>query len=110
MIIDDPISSFDSNVLFVVSSLIKEILEATRKDSGNIKQVLLLTHNVYFHKEVSFIGGKPTEQHNTFFWILRKKNKITTIQSFGMSNPILNSYELLWRELKNRDHNDCVNA
>ncbi len=108
LVIDDPISSLDSNVLFVVSSLIKEILEETRGDSGNIKQVILLTHNVYFHKEVSFIDGKPEKRNNTFFWILRKKNKVTAIQPFGMENPILNSYELLWRELKNRDHNDGV--
>ncbi|MBI9108906.1 MAG: AAA family ATPase [Spirochaetales bacterium] len=106
LVIDDPISSLDSNVLFVVSSLIKEILNTTRKNVSNIKQVIILTHNVYFHKEVSYISGKAKENKKTLFWILRKKDKISTIQSFGMNNPIHNSYDLLWRELKNHDKND----
>jgi len=57
LVIDDPISSLDSNVLFVVSSLLKEITKCIRNNVGNIKQLILLTHNVYFHKEVSFING-----------------------------------------------------
>ena len=108
LIVDDPISSLDSNVLFVVSSLIKEIIKAIKKDHGNIKQLLLFTHNVYFHKEVSFIDGRTKKDRNTFFWILRKKDKISTIQSFEMTNPIQSSYELLWQELKNREANSAI--
>jgi len=108
LVIDDPISSLDSNVLFVVSSLIKKIIDSIKKSEGNIKQLLLLTHNVYFHKEVSYVHGIPEKSNMTFFWILRSKNKITTIQPFGMHNPIHNSYELLWRELENRNHNDGI--
>lgn len=43
LVIDDPISSLDSNVLFVVSSLIKEIIKAVKNDTGSIKQIILLT-------------------------------------------------------------------
>ncbi|KAA6311762.1 hypothetical protein EZS27_037177 [termite gut metagenome] len=38
LVIDDPISSLDSTVLFVVSSLIKEIIKSVKKNSSNIKQ------------------------------------------------------------------------
>jgi len=100
LVIDDPISSLDSNVLFVVSTLIKEIIKSIKADSGNIKQIILLTHNVYFHKEVSFIDGRTTKCNKTYFWILRKNDKTTKLQSFLMENPIHSSYELLWRELK----------
>lgn len=100
LVVDDPISSLDSNVLFVVSSLLKEIIKAIKKGEGNIKQLLLLTHNVYFHKEVSFIDGRTTVNGDTFYWILRRNNKISEIQTFGMKNPIHSSYELLWQELK----------
>jgi len=100
LIIDDPISSLDSNVLFVVSTLIKSILRDIRKNKGNILQIILLTHNVFFHKEVSFIDGRTTKLNNTNYWILRKKNKKTSIQIFGQENPIHTSYELLWKELK----------
>ncbi len=110
LVIDDPISSLDSNVLFIVSTLIKEILKEVWHDHGVIKQVILLTHNVYFHKEVSrgWYQNAPKEiKNNTSFWILRKKNKISTIQSYK-ENPIHNSYELLWKELKNRKQNDNI--
>ncbi|GET31518.1 hypothetical protein PbJCM13498_03810 [Prolixibacter bellariivorans] len=100
LVIDDPISSLDSNVLFVVSTLIKEIIKNIKADTGNIKQLILLTHNVYFHKEVSFIDGRTKFCNNTNFWILRKNEKVTSLQSFGMDNPIQSSYELLWQELK----------
>lgn len=103
LVIDDPISSLDSNVLFVVSTLIKEIIKSIKSDTGNIKQIILLTHNVYFHKEVSFIDGRTKVCNKTNFWILRKNDRVTNIQSFLMVNPIQSSYELLWQELKSKN-------
>lgn len=100
LVVDDPISSLDSNVLFVVSSLLKEIIKEIKADKGNIEQLILLTHNIYFHKEVSFIDGRTKECNKTNYWILRKNDKVSNIQPFLMENPILSSYELLWRELK----------
>lgn len=97
LVIDDPISSLDSNVLFVVSTLIKDIIKNIKADIGNIRQLILLTHNVYFHKEVSFIDGRTKFCNQTNFWILRKNDKVTTLQSFKMDNPIQSSYELLWK-------------
>ena len=108
LVIDDPISSLDSNVLFVVSSLIKEIIKSIKVNTGNIKQLILLTHNVYFHKEVSFVDGRTPRNGDTNFWILRKRDSITTIQSFDMENPIQSSYELLWQELKNTNQNSGI--
>ena len=103
LVIDDPISSLDSNVLFVVSTLIKDIIKSIKSDRGNIRQIILLTHNVYFHKEVSFIDGRTKFCRETNFWILRKNDKFTNIQSFIMENPIKSSYELLWQELKSEN-------
>jgi len=103
LVLDDPISSLDSNVLFVVSSLLKEIIKSIKKDKGNIKQLIILTHNVYFHKEVSFIDSRTKKCSDTYYWILGRSNSISTIQSFEMKNPIQCSYELLWMELKNKD-------
>lgn len=108
LVIDDPISSLDSNILFVVSSLLKEIIKSIKDGKGNIKQLILLTHNVYFHKEVSFIDGKSNICKDTGYWMLRRNNHITSLQAFGMTNPIQNSYELLWSELKNRAHTSGV--
>ena len=105
VVIDDPISSLDSTILFVVSSLIKEQIKKIKRGESNILQLILLTHNVYFHKEVSFIGGRTGKNNDTWFWILRKNNNRSTIQCYEQENPIQGSYELLWNELRNRNKN-----
>lgn len=107
LVIDDPISSLDSNVLFVVSTLIKEIIKNVKSDVGNIKQIILLTHNVYFHKEVSY-EGLNRKGEKSQFWILRKNNKVSAIHFYGINNPIQSSYELLWREIKEWENNSGI--
>lgn len=108
LLIDDPISSLDSNILFVVSSLIKDIMKQIKNNVGNIKQLILLTHNVYFHKEVSFIDGRTKTSSDTNFWILRRNKNVSSIQYFGSNNPIQNSYELLWKELCRSQNNSGI--
>ena len=105
LVIDDPISSLDSTVLYVISSLIKEIIKDIKAERSNIKQLILLTHNVYFHKEVSFVDGRKDKSNSINYYILRKRDNITQIQDFGSENPIHSSYELLWNELKNHEKN-----
>lgn len=107
LIIDDPISSLDSNVLFVVSTLIKELIKKVKAETGNIKQIILLTHNVYFHKEVSY-EGLNRKGEKSQFWILRKNNKVSTIQFYADINPIQSSYELLWREIREWEKNSGI--
>jgi len=107
LVIDDPISSLDSNVLFIVSSLIKEIIKEIKESKGNIKQLILFTHNIYFHKEVSYEGlDRKGEKYR--FWILRKNIKHSTIQFYEDKNPIQSSYELLWHELREWDKNSGI--
>lgn len=108
LVIDDPISSLDSNVLFLVSTLIKEIIKEVRADIGNIRQIILLTHNVYFHKEVSFIDNTSRKGEKPNFWILRKNHKNSSIHAYLEKNPIQSSYELLWREIKEWEKNSGI--
>lgn len=99
VIIDDPISSLDSNVLFIVSNLIRQLVNEIRTNTSDIKQIFIFTHNVYFHKEVSFNKGKGTKKlEDETFWILRKTDNITCLENYR-ENPIKTSYELLWKEL-----------
>ncbi len=59
-----------------------------------------MTHNVYFHKEISFNKAKGTKKlSDESFWILRKTDNISYITEYD-DNPIKSSYELLWNELK----------
>jgi wobble nucleotide-excising tRNase len=106
LVIDDPISSLDSNVLFIVSSLIKEIIKDIKANKGNIRQLILLTHNIYFHKEVSY-EGLNRKGEKSHYWILRKNIKQSTIK-FYENNPIQSSYELLWREIKEWKNNSGI--
>lgn len=97
IVIDDPISSLDSNVLFIVSTLVKSIIGDCFNKVNGIKQVFVLTHNVYFHKEITYKsrGGKRKEES---YWIVQKNNDISIITAYD-ENPIKTTYELLWREL-----------
>ncbi|WP_353164394.1 AAA family ATPase [Empedobacter brevis] len=101
LVIDDPISSLDSNILFIVSTLVKNIINEVKENKGSIKQLIILTHNVYFHKEVSFIDSRQRESKEAHYWILRKNGIVSKIQAYGIKNPIQSSYSLLWEEYKN---------
>jgi len=98
VVIDDPISSLDSNVLFIVSNLTKELIRDAKNGTNGIKQIFILTHNVYFFKEVTFKGGGNNKWKEEAFWIVRKLDNKTQIIEHE-KNPIKTTYELLWREL-----------
>lgn len=98
----------DDRLLFVVSSLLKDVINKVLDGNVNIKQVIVLTHNVYFHKELSFMGNGNNPNKNIHYWILRKKDGVTNIQYYGTENPISSSYELLWKELKEQNANSVI--
>ena len=103
-VFDDPVSSLDADVLFIVSSLVRRCIDDLRSGVGNVKQVFVLTHNVYFHKEVTFNPRrKNTSLSDETFWIVKKVDGVSSLTQ-NMDNPIKTSYELLWAEIK------CPNA
>lgn len=108
VVFDDPVSSLDSDILFIVSSLIKGIFDEVRAGAGHIKQVFVLTHNVYFHKEVTFNPKRgDVAMNEEAFWIVRKPAHVTKIEKYP-SNPIKSSYELLWSEVRNPDRSNLT--
>lgn len=108
VVFDDPVSSLDSDILFIVGSLIKGLFDEVRSGAGHIKQVFVLTHNVYFHKEVTFNPKRHEEAMNEeTFWIVRKPANVTKIERCA-SNPIKTSYELLWSEIRNPDRSNLA--
>ena len=101
VVIDDPISSLDSNVLFIVSSLVKKIISDCRENTSSIVQVIISTHNIYFHKEVTFVSlGDHLPELMTAFYVIRKKNEVSYITEYE-KNPIQSSYEMLWDDIRN---------
>lgn len=100
LIIDDPICSLDSTILYIVSSLVKSLISDIKESNSNIKQVFIFTHNVFFHKEASFINGVADTSNAVSYWIIHKDETTSKIIAYGHNNPIHTSYELLWHELK----------
>jgi len=104
VVIDDPISSLDSHILFIVCTLTRKILDDCKNNHKGIKQVFVMTHNVYFHKEAAFRGLRKEPKKDTVaFWIVKKNNNVSSIVGPMNENPIHTSYELLWSELKDTD-------
>lgn len=108
IVFDDPVSSLDSDILFIVSSLIKRVFELCHAQNSLIRQVFVLTHNIYFHKEVSFDPSRKSKCHpHETFWIVKKIDDVSTLESFN-HNPIRTSYELLWSEVRSDNRSNLT--
>lgn len=100
VVFDDPVSSLDSDILFIVSSLIREVCEDVRERRGHIKQVFVFTHNIYFHREVTYNERrKGVRLKEESFWIIRKLGNLSKVEWYE-HNPIRTSYELLWMDVR----------
>lgn len=108
VVFDDPVSSLDSDILFIVASLIKGLFEEMRAKTGHLKQVFVLTHNVYFHKEVTYNSKrKDVAKTEETFWIIRKAGLVSKLEKHS-TNPIKTSYELLWAEVRKSDRSNLA--
>lgn len=118
VVIDDPVSSMDSGALFIVSALVREMIEvcynntdyrSPKVDGDYIKQIFILTHNVYFHKEITHHQVKHYQ--SVSFYMIRKTDNVSSVihcvrqsqtrpTELENYNPIQNSYAALWDEYK----------
>lgn len=104
VVFDDPISSLDNDVMFIVSSLIRDVIKKIEQNDGYIRQIIILTHNIYFHKEVTYNCADRKKKNKTTFWLVKKNDCNSIVQHYN-ENPIKTSYDLLWEEIRN----DCRN-
>jgi len=109
VVFDDPVSSLDADILFIVCNLIKGIVAEIRMGNGSIKQVFILTHNIYFHKEITFNKRRSGADalHDETFWIIRKSSERSELIRHA-ENPIKSSYELLWWEVRQKPPSDVA--
>ena len=118
VVIDDPVSSMDSSSLFIVSTLVRQMIEICRNNADNrnrtveghfIKQIFILTHNAYFHREVTY-SYVPKYEYVSFYLIRKLDSKSSIKLSDDVNpkiptermnvNPVKNSYAALWDEYK----------
>ena len=102
VVFDDPVSSLDGEILFVISSLIKRVFKKISKGEGNVRQAFVLTHNVYFHREVTYDGPGKSPKNERTFWMVRKRGADQKLKK-SEDNPIKTSYELLWAGVRDRE-------
>lgn len=118
VVIDDPVSSMDSGSLFIIASLIRELIKICENNATPnnnyikdryIKQLFIFTHNTYFHKEISYESVKyypyvnlylVTKTDNQSFIKLCEKNHPNKLDEKINYNPVQNSYSALWEEYK----------
>lgn len=118
VVIDDPVSSMDNRSLFIVSALTRQMIEVCRNaadgrsptETGNhIKQMFVLTHNAYFHREVSY-SYVERYRFSSYFLVRKMDSKSSVILCEETNpqvptekinvNPVKNSYAALWEEYK----------
>lgn len=118
VVIDDPVSSMDSSTLFIVSAQVRKMIEICRNNADNrnpvvpgnfIKQIFILTHNAYFHREITYPYANRYEFVS--FYLIRKTENRSSIRLCDKVNPdcpterinvnpVKNSYAALWDEYK----------
>ncbi len=118
VVIDDPVSSMDSNTLFIVSAIIREMVEVCYNNTDYrgqtvqgdyIKQIFILTHNVYFHREITY--RQVGRYKSVSFYMIHKTDNVSTVKLCDREsesspterenyNPVQNSYAALWDEFR----------
>lgn len=107
IVIDDPVSSLDSKIMFVITTLIHQLArykgDSNRLDrqeflNPNIEQIFIFTHNFYFYKEVSF-DRRPINK-SWYHHIIEKINSTSSVSYSGHDCRIKNDYSMMWENLK----------
>ncbi|WP_350269036.1 AAA family ATPase [Brevibacterium sp. CBA3109] len=98
-VIDDPISSLDSDVLFIVGALVRNLINRALSGQDRISQVILLTHNVYFHKEITHLRHGDSEAGRGYYVIRKHLSAPSDIEPHS-KNPITTEYQRLWGEVR----------
>jgi wobble nucleotide-excising tRNase len=103
IVIDDPISSLDNHIMFIVSSIIHKLDIQSKSDKHqfkdtNINQIVTLTHNLYFYKEIT-LGRRPMCQDLAYYRVSKDTFGCSKIDYSTKSYPA-DDYTLLWGVIK----------
>lgn len=116
VVIDDPVSSLDGNALFIISSLVREMIEVCYNNTDYrgqiakgdyIKQLFILTHNAQFHRGITYnqVGRfacanfykiNKVDNRSTIKWCKRQSRSEGGEEE--NYNPVKNAYAALWSE------------
>lgn len=126
VVIDDPVSSMDSSSLFIVASLVREMIAVCynnydlEKETADkhIRQFFCMTHNPYFFREITY-NHLADYECASFFEITKDGNNQTSIAECeedvkltggGKINrsPVRNTYDSYWHEYCTTDNPETL--
>ncbi|MBA4248551.1 MAG: hypothetical protein C0444_09710 [Microbacterium sp.] len=102
-VIDDPISSLDSDVLFVVSSLVRRLIQTVHDGLGRLTQLVVLTHNAQFYLELTYERGRDRSKGllaGRRFYELRRDATGDTVITGSGRNLVRSNYQRLWQVVR----------
>jgi len=106
-VIDDPISSLSHNVVFDIASIIQEELIKPPEGVPRLRQVMVLTHNLFFLHEIlrQTVGQELANQDKRCQLLRVVKSEHTKVVPMRASE-MMNDYQALWQVLRDaRDSN-----
>ncbi|MBP1325477.1 wobble nucleotide-excising tRNase [Leucobacter exalbidus] len=110
-VIDDPISSLDSDALFMIAAYIRDAANLAIKGTTNLRQLIVLTHNTQFHHEAAYTADRKSKQRR-YFRLVKDLDGFTTVRDDEYKSKIRGSYPLLWHSVveaaQTEDESDLV--
>jgi wobble nucleotide-excising tRNase len=110
-VIDDPISSLDSDALFMTAAYIRDAAKLVTMGTSNLRQLIVLTHNTQFHHEAAYTADRNSQERR-YFRLVKDLSGFTTVREDGNRSKIRGSYALLWHSVveaaRNEDESDLV--
>lgn len=106
-VIDDPISSLSHNFVFDIASIIQEELIKPPEGVPRLRQVMVLTHNLFFLHEMlrQTVGPELANQDKRCQLLRVVKSDHTKVVPMRASE-MMNDYQALWQVLRDaRDSN-----
>ncbi|NJC01824.1 wobble nucleotide-excising tRNase [Xanthomonas sp. 3272] len=106
-VIDDPISSLSHNFVFDIASIIQEELIKPLEGVPRLRQVIVLTHNLFFLHEMlrQTVGPELANQAKRCQLLRVVKSDFTKVVPMKASE-MMNDYQALWQVLRDaRDSN-----
>ncbi|MCF2588522.1 AAA family ATPase [Brevibacterium sp. UCMA 11752] len=97
-VIDDPISSLDSDALFMIAAYIRDAAKRATKGDTNLRQLIVLTHNTQFHHEAAYTSARSPKDRR-YFRLVKDLSGLTTVRDDENRSKIRGSYALLWHSV-----------
>lgn len=99
-VIDDPISSLSQNYVYDIATMIHRELAKPQNRPQLVKQVIVLTHNLFFFHELIRQHIKTLEKAHNHCGLLRVvKNAHSEVETLDPTK-LLNDYDVWWQILR----------